>query len=567
MIRGDIFQVRRKMKFLLLLATICCFQFSWSQIYFDSKIKHEAPSEQNYFGDALDSYENYIVSTCIHCENPKAWNGGLLSLWKVYKDSITLIANMYPDSSANKDRFGQDAVAIHKDKIVVGDWSNKGGDYGVAHVFAYSSDGSWKHEQKLSVPNNSKVKHFGQRVDIDGEFIVVSAWSTVYVFKFDGDSYQFFQQLSKEEEGFGSEIIIKDNLLVIGAPYKDENGLENSGVVYVYELGSLQFKLIQVISGHTFQQEGLEYGEVLAYNKGTLYVGVPEIDMEVFSGAGAVHVYKIKDGKFVYKQEIYADDMKYNKYRFGEKLSISDSLLVIGEAQDEEHHGSVYIYLISDEEYKFLGKVISPVSSYYGNDFGQNGIAISNTKIYVGAPGDDYCNSDKEWGRGGCGSILAYNVDFPAKKIEQLYTIEEIQDKELVKIMKRLNGDRLVYDRVNEDGVVIIRHKETNKWGMYQMNEEIIPMRFDSINFFGWNDPITKVMNDGKWGIVSYDKEDAGLKCIYDDIRIYTFEGAFLTAGKRDGLWRCVDWRTGTENNTQVVKYHQQLRVPRDSKY
>ena len=48
-------------------------------------------------------------------------------------------------------------------------------------------------------------------------------------------------------------------------------------------------------------------------------------------------------GVFVFEKELFAEDMSFNKYRFGESLSVSDSLLVVGEAQDQEHHGELII--------------------------------------------------------------------------------------------------------------------------------------------------------------------------------------------------------------------------------
>ena len=106
------------------------------QINHKLQLKSNTPSEQNYFGDAIDTYGKYMVATCVHCENDSAYNGGFVNLYKL-KDGneMELISQFYPSISKSKDRLGQDAVAIYEHKIVVGDWMNSTFETGAVFEF------------------------------------------------------------------------------------------------------------------------------------------------------------------------------------------------------------------------------------------------------------------------------------------------------------------------------------------------------------------------------------------------------------------------------------------------
>jgi hypothetical protein len=136
----------------------------------------------------------------------------------------------------------------------------------------------------------------------------------------------------------------------------------------------------------------------------------------------------------------------------------------------------------------------------------------------------------------------------------------EFEQAEFVK--KKLEADQVVYDPNNGDGIIKARNKETKKWGMFQAWDteihEMIPMKYDSLNFFGWNGEFTSVYNNGKVGFYLADgySETAveSIDCIYEDYRIFTnidkeYSDTRYLAVKKDGFWGWLDWLNDEEKS------------------
>lgn len=124
---------------------------------------------------------------------------------------------------------------------------------------------------------------------------------------------------------------------------------------------------------------------------------------------------------------------------------------------------------------------------------------------------------------------------------------------------KKLKADILIFDESNGDGVFKARKKATKKWGMYQSLGEndlttLIPAKYDSIRFFGYNSKYTAVYNKGKVGMhLSYwsynENTKLSVPCIYEDYKNFNADGVLKLAMKKDGKWGWVNWLTGKEES------------------
>jgi len=125
-------------------------------------------------------------------------------------------------------------------------------------------------------------------------------------------------------------------------------------------------------------------------------------------------------------------------------------------------------------------------------------------------------------------------------------------------ILKHINATEYKSDPFNGDGVFLAKGKKNSLWGMYQAFSEkniveLIPMDYDSIDFFKYNAPFTGVWSNGKVGIYvspwSFEVGYASTECVYDDFKPYYFSGKNTTylAVKKNGLWAWIDWLTGVE--------------------
>tara|TARA_R110002126_G_scaffold281512_2_gene429340 strand:+ start:7218 stop:8213 length:996 start_codon:yes stop_codon:yes gene_type:complete len=137
----------------------------------------------------------------------------------------------------------------------------------------------------------------------------------------------------------------------------------------------------------------------------------------------------------------------------------------------------------------------------------------------------------------------------------------------------KLNADLVIFDPNNGDGALKARSKKTKKWGMYQfldMNreeKELIPMQYDSLSFYPFNEKYTAVYNNGKVGFYlsywSYNKQaKQTVACNYEDYKRFDAEGVSKLAVKKNGKWGWVDWLTGEEKSEFIYESTDDLPYP-----
>jgi hypothetical protein len=544
--------------FLFLAISLVCFSQGTPQ-----NIVEQNPSRQNYFGDSGDIDGKYSVVTSIHGSNPNAWNGGIVNLYQQNaKGSWELSRTMYPKVSKGEDRFGQDACALSGNNVIVGDWMNATQEFGAAHIFNFWGDTSWQETANLIPNNTSGLNSFGRSVDIYENYAVVGASNTVYIFELQTD--QTWKQVKRLKEtnakGFGQHVAIHGNHLLVSAEWEDVDGVKNSGAIYIYERDKNSawkyFQKIKLRADDT--QDGAEFGTSIAIHKNSIVIGYPNAKMGDVS-AGNVYLYEKTDLKFELKQKLYPEDFGFNKYRFGEQVSISENYIAIGEAQGRKHQGSVYLFEKIDGEFREVNHFTSGKSSYYGNDFGQNGLALSNNNLFVGFPGDDFCETEVA----GCGSAYFYTLkNSVAQKDMPPYVPQGLTKAEISIKMKEFNADSILFDYINQDDMYLLRSAETGLWGLYQKINIIIPMEYEEINFYGWNAPFTFVKRDGKWCVYygRFGEDDQASYCGYDELKKFTHQNYLYVAAKREGKWSWINWSNGSSTNSNKT-YHQELLI------
>lgn len=559
-------------KTLIFLPLIALHFSLFSQTSSVQKITEKDSQKQNYFGSSGDIDGDYAVVCGVHSDNPNAWHGGKASLYKKGTDGKwKLTREMYPESGSIEDRFGQGACAISNDYVIVGDWMNTGQKYGAAHLFKFWGNTEWEHQITLKPSNINGIESFGQSVDIHNRTAVVGATNAAFIFERQADdSWKEMKKLTPPQpaEGYGQEVAIYGDFLLVNAQWEDVNGIKNSGAVYVYhrdEKNSWSLFEKIFLDADTMEEED-EFGEALTIYENQILIGCPRGDMGEISGAGKVFLYQINQTNIVLKQTLFAKDFGRNKYGFGERVAIGDDFIAIAEAQSREHKGSVYVFENKGDEFVEVDRFISPIESYYGNDFGQSGLAISGNNVFVGAPGDGHCGEELD----ACGSAYFYGLKKSKTTVSDTediaYIPRGITEDQMNARMQKHNADSIVFDPINEDGVYILRNAEIGLWGMYQFEKEIIPMAYDHIEFYNWNSPITFVQKEGKWGIFygSFsDSPQETVPCLYDELKRFNYQGYLYIAGKKEGKWSWVNWFNGIENGGSK-SFHQELTIDRE---
>ncbi|WP_457616529.1 hypothetical protein [Lutibacter sp.] len=139
-----------------------------------------------------------------------------------------------------------------------------------------------------------------------------------------------------------------------------------------------------------------------------------------------------------------------------------------------------------------------------------------------------------------------------------------------------MKADTIEMDKDNGDGVFKARNKTTKKWGMYQWRFDdlktkmLIPMQYDSLDYFPYNANFTAVYNNDKIGFYLsawvYNEAKQTVPCLYDDYHRYIVtkdrsERTYL-AVKKNGKWGWVNWLTGEEKTAFIYDIKEDLPYP-----
>lgn len=136
---------------------------------------------------------------------------------------------------------------------------------------------------------------------------------------------------------------------------------------------------------------------------------------------------------------------------------------------------------------------------------------------------------------------------------------------------KSLDADLIIFDPYNGDGVLKARHRKSKKWGMYQFIEneqqQIIPMQYDSLDFFRSNGKFTAVYNNGKVGFYLsnwsyYEEAKQTVACKYEDYKRFNVDRVSKLAVKKNGKWGWINWLTGEEKSEFKYEIPDDLPFP-----
>ena len=182
-------------------------------------------------------------------------------------------------------------VAVAGDHVLVGEPTNRRIP-GMLYVYAKSEDGSWMESQALSADDGHPEDHFGSKISVDGDRMIVGATrhdderGAAYVFE-RGPEGDWMQVVRLQPDSvlagdrFGSGLALDGARVYVAA-----NPVEAGGKVYIFDLDEAtgDWTETAVIQNDPELDKGL-FGASLAVQDGALLVGSPA------TGNGVVYVY------------------------------------------------------------------------------------------------------------------------------------------------------------------------------------------------------------------------------------------------------------------------------------
>lgn len=329
-------------------------------------------------------------------------------------------AYLTASNSSNDLRFGQ-SVAISGDTLIVGAHleDTSANDSGAVYVFTRSSN-IWTEQTILKASNPANGDNFGYSVDINGNSIVVGAYTedgadngtqddagAAYVFTGSGAiwSEQAYLQASNIGSGdnFGISVAINSDTVVVGA--SSENGADNGmqddvGAAYVFVRSGVNWSQ-QAFLGASNTQAKDNFGISVDISGDSIVVGAfleDGIDNGTQDNSGAAYVFT-RTGVSWSEQALLKSFNVGTDDSFGNAVSIDGETILVGAIFEDgdgingvdnnatENSGAAYLFTRSMNTWT-QQSYIKASNTDIQDEFG-HAVALSGNNIIVSAPGED----------------------------------------------------------------------------------------------------------------------------------------------------------------------------------
>ncbi len=202
------------------------------------------------------------------------------------------------------------SVSINGDRMAVGAIEGTGGP-GAVYIFDRQPDDSWSQTDEVVAAGGTDGDWFGTDVTLVDDVLITSAINyqygegedaktnigQVYVFKWDGDSFEEVQQIlppiMESHMAWGVSVDFDGEHLVIGSNGWQNNGEESTGAAAVYDYGPDG----QFIGGRVFIGSDVasfaKFGTAVALHGERAIIGAKEEDID---DGGAAYVFSPRCG-------------------------------------------------------------------------------------------------------------------------------------------------------------------------------------------------------------------------------------------------------------------------------
>jgi len=328
-------------------------------------------------------------------------------------------------SPSSGDLFGH-AVAISGNRVVIGSpgEDTDATDAGVVYVYDLSGAAPAVPQFVLRNPSPATNEGFGFTVAISGGLVVAATpfdgtgapfAGSAYVFDLAGAAptapvYTLSNPNPAASDQFGYAVAISGTQVVVGANQDDTVGTD-AGSAYVYDLGSASPSTPVLTLPNPAPGTGDNFGYSVAISGALVVVGVVYDDQGA-TDAGGVFVYDLASGTPGVPALVLNNPVPEMGDYFGSAVAISGTRVVVGTPNDDlgaANTGAAYLFDLSSStptEPRFVMAVPSPA---FGDYFGR-AVAISGTRVVVGADGDDTGATE-------AGRVYVYDLASPTPKV------------------------------------------------------------------------------------------------------------------------------------------------------
>ena len=227
---------------------------TWTQ---KAKLLASDANTNDYFGYSVNIDGDYVIIGAYKNDgNDNSNNDDDSGSAYIFKkdegaETWTEQAILTPSDTNFTPQFGY-SVAISGNYSIIGA-NLDSNEKGAAYIFKKDEGAeTWTQKAKLTASDAANYDHFGNSVDIDGDYTIIGAYwnddsytkaGSAYIFKKDEGAETWTEQIKLLASNpaiidmFGQSVSINLNYAIIGAPYHDANSETNSGGAFIFKKG------------------------------------------------------------------------------------------------------------------------------------------------------------------------------------------------------------------------------------------------------------------------------------------------------------------------------------------
>lgn len=411
---------------------------SYSQIYIQSQ-KITAPDRESSaaFATSISVSEPYAIIGAPNESKDSTGNNPLQSAGAAYIFERDTTGNWHPlqklvaSDRLAYDLFGCD-VAISGNTAVIGAYDKPADTATYPHsgaIYIYERDTTgnvWNEIKKIVPADTGAYDHFGYRVAISGNYIIVgspidsedstgnntltSSGSAYMIEKDSTGNWQQVQKITATDRStadiFGAAVGISGDYAIVGAYQEDEdatgsNTLSSAGSAYIFKRDTAGYwHQTQKITASD-RDAGDRYGIAVAIDSiyaiaGAYLEDEDEFGFNQINAAGSAYIYKHNNNQWNEVKKITAPDRDANDY-FGITVTINNNTAIAGaqnETADAQGYnpftsaGAAYIFQCDNNgNWNYLNKITA--SDRAANDYFGTALAVQNNQLFAGAKFED----------------------------------------------------------------------------------------------------------------------------------------------------------------------------------
>jgi hypothetical protein len=310
------------------------------------------------------------------------------------------VAELSPQRGRMETRFGR-SLAIAGTQVLVGSPFDEDGETsdGSVHAFGDSRRG-WRRVQRFQWTDPKSPDRFGAAIAVGSGRLAVARdrsdeagvdSGAVAIFRKVGAHWRFEADLLAPDgaaaDGFGTSLAVAGDLVAVGTPHDDRDGIHDAGTVSVFSAREGGWRREALLGAPNPTPSGW-FGNAVAASGPLLAVGAYGDDARGMN-AGAVHVWRRSSEGWKEEVRLEAEDGAAGDW-FGYALDLHDDRLAVGAPRDDragESAGCVRIYRRIRGTWS-LEETLRPMAGADSTWFGY-AVDLTEDRLAVGMPGDD----------------------------------------------------------------------------------------------------------------------------------------------------------------------------------